>query len=261
MLVRHRTKPRANKLVIAKPLAITRSMASAAVSTRIGVGAPSATEQSHATTPPGLALTVRSEPDNRRVLLAAAKDATTTVPLETVAITAGAVVLAALIAAIAAHLRLKRQLAAEQTRLDAQLNAERERLQLQLHDGRVDELRAVFENAALAFLQAATDLRLVLHGDQRPLDFAAHLTQLQANQARVAVRLGTGSDITSVYSAAAQKWAEAVHAAASPPPGEDAAGVEARKERIAAAFNEAHDLSRRFNDMAAQVIGPAIGQT
>jgi hypothetical protein len=64
--------------------------------------------------------------------VAQASNASNSVPLEAVAITAGAVVVGAMIAAVAAHLRLQATLKAERERLDDQLKAERARLDDQL---------------------------------------------------------------------------------------------------------------------------------
>jgi len=185
---------------------------------------------------------------------------------------------AAVVTAVAAHFRQKSQnaagkdrlalqldsektlldqrLAAEQQRLDAQLAGERDRLQIQLHNARIDELRAVFENATLALLQATNALRLVLYGEPETLDTRTHLAQLQANEARIAVRLGNDDAITQTYRQAAQKWADAVTLAATPSPAvDDETAVQGRQEAIVAAFNEGHDLSKRFNDRAAAELG------
>jgi hypothetical protein len=64
--------------------------------------------------------------------VAQGSNASNSVPLEAVAITAGAVVIGAIIAAVAAHMRLRGTLKAERERLDDQLTAERERLDHQL---------------------------------------------------------------------------------------------------------------------------------
>jgi flagellar motility protein MotE (MotC chaperone) len=64
--------------------------------------------------------------------VAQASNGSDSVPLEAVAITAGAVIVGAIIAAIAAQLRLQATLKAERERLDDQLEAERARLHRQL---------------------------------------------------------------------------------------------------------------------------------
>jgi uncharacterized membrane-anchored protein YhcB (DUF1043 family) len=73
--------------------------------------------------------------------VAQASNGSDSVPLEAVAITAGAVVVGAIIAAVAAHLRLQATLKAERVRLDDQLEAERARLDQQLeHDRELTDL-------------------------------------------------------------------------------------------------------------------------
>jgi hypothetical protein len=63
------------------------------------------------------------------------------VPLEAIAITAGAVVIAAVIAAVAAHYRQKTALDAETKRLAEQLEAESTRLEKQLDHDREETIR------------------------------------------------------------------------------------------------------------------------
>jgi hypothetical protein len=78
------------------------------------------------------------------VLFGQAAPQVTSLPLETVAITAGAVVLAAVVAAVAAHHRQKSQIAADKARQETDLEAEQRRLEAQLgaeHERLVEQLR------------------------------------------------------------------------------------------------------------------------
>jgi hypothetical protein len=92
--------------------------------------------------------------------VAQASNGSDSVPLEAVWITAGAVVLGAIIAAVAAHLRLQATLKAERVRLDDQLEAERARLDQQLEHDReltdLAELRTLLEGV-IADVLAASD--------------------------------------------------------------------------------------------------------
>jgi hypothetical protein len=97
--------------------------------------------------------------------VAQASNGSDSVPLEAVAITAGAVIVGAIIAAIAAHLRLQATLKAERERLDDQLEAERARLHRQLEHDReltdLAELRTLLDRVltdALAAYESYLDL-------------------------------------------------------------------------------------------------------
>jgi hypothetical protein len=100
--------------------------------------------------------------------VAQASNTSNSVPLEAVAITAGAVIVGAIIAAVAAHQRLQATLKAERLRLDDQLEGERARLDRQLEHDReltdLAELRSLLDGVtadALAAFESYSDLTRV----------------------------------------------------------------------------------------------------
>jgi hypothetical protein len=123
-------------------------------------------------------------------------DPDTTATIVSVAIGAGAVIIAAVIAAITAHWRLKRTLSWERDRLRDELSSDR-----RLRD--VESLRDVFDGS----LQAATQYRLHLADYEDTWDLKAYERQsepaiLEALGAkdRLEIRLGRDEEVMRAYS-------------------------------------------------------------
>jgi hypothetical protein len=216
----------------------------------------------------------------------AAPPSNTTVSLEAIAITAGAVVLAALITQFATHLRLKRQLEAERKRLSDQLDAERarladrldaerQRLRQQLDQdlalaaeaekhARENELLTVLEHAGIRLsesIRVVDRLRSGLldldHGQLAPL--GVELEQLWANEDRISVRLGINAPGSERYRAASEHLGRA-HFILS----EIAAGAAvdtARRGALELARDTAMQEQRAFFELSSKRVGPRSEET
>jgi ADP-ribosylglycohydrolase len=202
-------------------------------------------------------------------VLAAAAQGSTTVPLDAVWIGAGAAIFGALVAAVAAHLRLRSQLAAERERLNDQLAAEQSRLSAQLeHEAALDaararrerenELRTVLAQAAVRLTETISvldDLRIRMSElqahDVEPLD--KELEQLWKNQALIAVSLGGDADEVKHYSNAVAAVTDArnrFHAFMRE--GADQSEFDAIRQAIKTAF----ECEQAFTNASARRIGP-----
>jgi hypothetical protein len=145
----------------------------------------------------------------------AAANASSSVSPEAVAITAGAVVVAAVIAAFAAHKRLRMTLDAERERLDDRLAAEGERLEKQLQHDReqfdMAELRGLLDalmgdaweayHAALDVLQHHEDL---LQIDADITERERLEQQLELSKARLRLSDACGQVLVNRFRAAAR---------------------------------------------------------
>jgi hypothetical protein len=160
----------------------------------------------------------------------AANESATGVSWETAAISAGAAVVAAFIAAFFAGRRLKTELASAQDRLHAELKDAGARLKVQL-DGeharlrdqfaqdrslaqweqrrqREDELRGVLECAAVRYTEALEtldrigEIKRIPAVDERDAFLAAlreHLSQLTQIRDRLAIRLGNDAPLVNLF--------------------------------------------------------------
>ncbi len=199
---------------------------------------------------------------------------TTQLPIETVLITAGGVVLAAIITAVAAHYRLKRrldaererlkdQLGAEKIRLDAQLEAEMKRQSATFRRERENDLRHVLLEATKRLTEAIGHVALCgRHPDSLSAEALAmlhfNIDQLVANKNVIAVHLGGSALESQRYQEALDSLdrARIMLAPNFPDAGEPPDMI---SDAVGKELVRAREAQQAFADATAERIGPDAG--